>query len=158
MSMRSPAFERVNVVMLGAPGAGKGTQASRLASIAGVPHVSTGDMLRDGIRRGLPVALQAKATIDRGELVDDATMIALVRERLTREDARRGGVLDGFPRTVSQARALDALGDAVDVGALVVVELTVPREVLIERLSARRMCADCGRNQDRKSTRLNSSH
>lgn len=134
--------------MLGAPGAGKGTQASRLASDFGVPHVSTGDMLRDGIRRGLAVALEARATIDRGELVDDATMIAIVQERLARDDARRGVVLDGFPRTVSQARALDALAETDDMGALVVVELNVPAGVLIERLTSRRVCADCGRGQE----------
>src|SRR3989337_1715918 len=99
----------LNVIMLGAPGAGKGTQAERVARQHGVPKISTGDMLRDGIRQGLPLALVAKAKMDRGELVDDDTMIGIVRERLSRPDAVNGFVLDGFPRTVAQGRALDAL-------------------------------------------------
>ena len=99
----------MRLVLMGPPGAGKGTQAVVISRLLGVPHISTGDMLRDGIRTGLPVALVAKARIDRGELVDDETMIAIVGERLNWPDAARGAVLDGFPRTVSQARALDGL-------------------------------------------------
>jgi adenylate kinase len=150
--MTAADASRVNVVMLGAPGAGKGTQASRLASAMGLPHVSTGDMLRDGIRSGLAVALVAKARIDRGELVDDDTMIAIVRERLTRADAGRGVVLDGFPRTVSQAAALDRLTATTDVGPLVVVELAVPESVLVARLASRRVCEGCGRNHEPRTS------
>jgi len=97
----------LNVIMLGAPGAGKGTQAERFARQYGLPKVSTGDILRQGIKDNLPVALVAKAKMDRGELVDDETIMAIVRERLKQPDTSAGFVLDGFPRTVSQARALD---------------------------------------------------
>ena len=93
----------LNLIMMGAPGAGKGTQAGRIAQERGLPKISTGDMLRDAIREQNPVGLEAKARMDRGELVDDATMIEIVRERLTRPDAKCGFVLDGFPRTVAQA-------------------------------------------------------
>jgi adenylate kinase len=98
----------LNVVMMGPPGAGKGTQATRFAKERGVPKISTGDMLREGIKDRNPVALEAKARMDQGALVDDATMIAIVRDRLSRPDTRDGFVLDGFPRTVEQAEALDA--------------------------------------------------
>ena len=93
--------------MLGAPGAGKGTQAERFARQRGLPKISTGDILRQGIKDRLPVAMVAKAKMDRGELVDDETMVAIVRERLKQPDTDAGFVLDGFPRTVSQAQALD---------------------------------------------------
>src|SRR3989338_7146946 len=92
----------LNVIMLGPPGAGKGTQAERFAARHALPKISTGEMLRDGIKRGLPLALKAKEKIDRGELVDDRTMIGIVRERLSRDDTNAGFVLDGFPRTVFQ--------------------------------------------------------
>ena len=94
----------LNVIMMGAPGAGKGTQAERFARERGLPKISTGDMLREAIRAGHPVALEAKARMDRGELVDDDTMIAIVKDRLQQQDAQPGFVLDGFPRTVAQAR------------------------------------------------------
>src|SRR5215475_11332006 len=95
--------------MMGPPGAGKGTQAGRFARERGLLKISTGDILREGIKAKLPVAMRAKELMDRGELVDDATMIAIVRERLMRPDAQCGFVLDGFPRTVSQAEALDTI-------------------------------------------------
>jgi adenylate kinase len=138
----------LNVVMLGPPGAGKGTQASRFAHDRGLAKISTGDMLREGIRDRNPVALEAKARIDRGELVDDATMIAIVKDRLRRDDTRAGFVLDGFPRTVAQALALDAVADARRNGPLVVVDIAVPESVLVARLSARRICGSCGLTPD----------
>ncbi len=93
----------LNVIMMGAPGAGKGTQAGRFARERGLPKISTGDMLREAIKEKNPVALEAQALMDRGELVDDATIIAIVRDRLSKPDTRPGFVLDGFPRTVGQA-------------------------------------------------------
>lgn len=134
----------LNVVMMGPPGAGKGTQAARLARQRGVPKISTGDMLRDGIRDGNPVALEAKALMDMGRLVDDRTMIAIVQERLSRPDTTRGFVLDGFPRTVGQAEALDRLVASRGNGPLVVVDVAVPEDELVRRLATRRICESCG--------------
>jgi len=138
----------LNVIMLGPPGAGKGTQAERFARKHGVPRISTGDILRDGIKQGLPLALKAKETMDRGELVDDETMIEIVRERLSRSDVAGGFVLDGFPRTVYQGRALDAIMNDRASRPLVVVDIVVPHEELVRRLSTRRICSACGANAD----------
>ena len=99
----------LNVIMMGAPGAGKGTQAGRFARERGLPKISTGDMLREAIKAGHPVALEAKARMDRGELVDDETIIKIVEDRLKQPDAQKGFILDGFPRNTSQADALGAL-------------------------------------------------
>jgi adenylate kinase len=138
----------LNVIMMGPPGAGKGTQATRFARERGLLKISTGDILRDEIRAGSPVALAAKELINRGELVDDATMIAIVRDRLARPDARDGFVLDGFPRTVPQAEALDAIVAESDRGPLVVVDVVVPEDELVRRLATRRICSKCGVNAD----------
>jgi adenylate kinase len=137
----------LNVIMLGPPGAGKGTQAERFARAHGVPRISTGDILRDGIEQGLPLA-RAKEKMNRGELVDDETMIGIVRERLSRPDAAAGFVLDGFPRTVYQGRALDAIMAERATGPLIVVDIVVPLDELVRRLSARRICSTCGANAD----------
>jgi adenylate kinase len=135
----------VQVVLLGPPGVGKGTQGRRLASDRGWALISTGDMLRDAIARGTPLGAQAKDLIDHGLLVPDAVMIGLVRERTLEPDALKGFVLDGFPRTVPQADALDAIlaerGKSLDV----VVALTAPDEELVRRLSARWECPVCRR-------------
>jgi adenylate kinase len=138
----------LNVIMLGAPGAGKGTQAERFAQKHGVPRISTGDILREGIKQGLPLALKAKEKMDRGELVDDETMIGIVRERLSRPDAAAGFVLDGFPRTVYQGRALDTIMTERGNGPLIVVDIVVPQQELVLRLSTRRICSKCGANAD----------
>ena len=128
--------------MLGPPGAGKGTQAKRLAADRGIPHVSTGDILREAVQAGTELGRQAKAVMDAGQLVSDDIMVGIVRERLDRPDAVAGFVLDGFPRTVPQAKALDAmLGDR---DPLVVVDLAVADDDLVERLSRRRVCGSCG--------------
>lgn len=138
----------LNVIILGPPGAGKGTQAERFAEQHRVPKISTGDMLRDAIKRGLPLALTAKEKMDRGELVDDETMIGIVRERLTHPDTTAGFVLDGFPRTVFQGRALDAIMEDRRNGPLIIVDIAVPDEELVRRLAARRICSNCGMNAD----------
>jgi len=138
----------LNVIMLGPPGAGKGTQAERLARKHGVPHISTGDMLRDGIKQRLPLALRAKERMDRGELVDDETMVGIVRERLSRPDTKKGFVLDGFPRTYFQGQAVDEMMAERNDGPLVVVDIVVPEEDLVRRLAARRICSKCGTNAD----------
>jgi adenylate kinase len=138
----------LNVVMMGPPGAGKGTQATRFAKERGVPKISTGDMLREGIKDRNPVALEAKARMDQGALVDDATMIAIVRDRLSRPDTRDGFVLDGFPRTVEQAEALDGVVEARGNGPLVIVDVAVPEAELVRRLATRRICESCGTSPD----------
>jgi adenylate kinase len=138
----------LNVIMMGPPGAGKGTQAGRFASDRGLPKISTGDILRDAVRDQNPTALEAQARMDRGELVDDTTMIKIVADRLARPDVRRGFVLDGFPRTVAQARALDELMDRFDSGPLIVVDVAVPEQELVRRLANRRICSRCGSNAD----------
>src|SRR5262245_50599938 len=134
----------LNVVMLGPPGAGKGTQAERFARTHGLPKISTGDILREAVQDGTPLGCVAKKTMDAGELVGDDVMIGIVAERLDRDDTRAGFVLDGFPRTVVQATALDEIMDGR--GPLVVVDIVVPEEVLLRRLAARRICGDCGVN------------
>jgi len=134
----------LNVVMLGPPGAGKGTQAERFARTHGLPKISTGDILREAVHNGTPLGCIAKRTMDAGELVSDEVMIGIVAERLKREDTCPGFVLDGFPRTVVQATALDEIMDKR--GPLVVVDIVVPEEVLLRRLAARRICGSCGVN------------
>jgi len=138
----------LNVIMMGPPGAGKGTQAGRLARERGLLKISTGDILRDAIRERDPVAVEAKARMDRGELVDDETMITIVTNRLLRPDARRGFVLDGFPRTVAQAEALDRIVNERKNGPLIVVDVEVPQHELVRRLAMRRICVKCGVNAD----------
>lgn len=133
------------LILLGRQGAGKGTQCVRLSRHFVVPHISTGDMLRAAVREGSELGVIAKAVMDDGGLVGDEIMIALVRQRLALADAmQRGYILDGFPRTVGQAEALDEItrNHPIDV----VIDLDVPRELVLQRLSARRVCQDCGTN------------
>ena len=134
----------LNVVMLGPPGAGKGTQAERLARRYQLPKISTGDILREAVHSRTPLGCIAKATMDAGNLVGDDVMIGIVEERLRRDDARPGFVLDGFPRTVVQATALDLMVDGR--GPLVVLDIVVPEDVLARRLASRRICGQCGSN------------
>jgi adenylate kinase len=128
--------------MLGPPGAGKGTQAERFAKARHVPRISTGDVLRDARSANPDLDREARATMDAGRLVDDDVVIGIVRRRLADADAKTGFVLEGFPRTLGQAEALDHLLD--DRQPLVVVDIEVPEETLFERLRTRRVCAKCG--------------
>ena len=132
----------LNVIMLGPPGAGKGTQAERFAKRHSLPKISTGDILREAVHADTPLGRSAKATMYAGGLVGDDVMIGIVSERLGRPDAERGFVLDGFPRTVAQATALDGMMDGR--GPLVIVDIVVPEDVLIRRLAMRRICGSCG--------------
>lgn len=135
------------LVLLGRQGAGKGTQCVRLARHYVIPHISTGDMLRMAVREGTEFGLQAKKYMDDGQLLPDDVMIGIVRERLEREDTtNRGYILDGFPRTVGQAEALGELTEASGKPLDLVLDLEVPEEVVIERISKRRVCSDCGTN------------
>jgi adenylate kinase len=132
----------LNLLMLGPPGAGKGTQAERFARSRGIPKISTGDILREAVHAGTEIGQRAKTVMDRGELVGDDVMIGIVRDRLERDDAISGFVLDGFPRTVAQASALDGIMDGRD--PLIVVDIVVPEAELVRRLGTRMICEDCG--------------
>jgi adenylate kinase len=135
----------LRVIFLGPPGAGKGTQAQALASEWGVPHVATGDMLREAVAAKTPLGLEAKRHMDSGGLVPDEVVIGLVGERLAQPDAKAGVVLDGFPRTVAQAEALDALFARTGLSLDRVVYFNVSRDELLRRLTGRRVCRVCGR-------------
>lgn len=128
----------MKLIFLGPPGAGKGTQASGVSAHLGVPHISTGDMFRNAIKNETPTGLEAKRYMDAGQLVPDSVVIAMVRERLAMDDCKAGYLLDGFPRTVDQAIALDEISapDAV-------VDIDVPDERLLSRLTGRRVCGKC---------------
>ena len=128
----------MKLIFLGPPGAGKGTQAAGVSAHLGVPHISTGDMFRSAIKNQTPTGIEAKKYLDAGELVPDSVTIAMVRERLSMDDARNGYLLDGFPRTVDQAIALDEI-DPPDA----VVDIDVPDERLLSRLTGRRVCGKC---------------
>ena len=127
----------MRILFLGAPGSGKGTQARLLAERLSIPTISTGDILREAVRQGTPLGRQVQAVMERGDLVSDATMIALVKERLTAADARGGFILDGFPRTVAQAIALEKLLEADGAEISAVINFSVPEAVLEERLRGR---------------------
>ena len=125
------------IVLLGAPGAGKGTQAARIIEALGIPHISTGDMLRAAVAAGTEVGLQAKAVMDAGQLVSDETVIGIARERLSEPDAAKGFVLDGFPRTLDQAVALDGILDEIGSPVECCLAITVETEEVVQRLLKR---------------------
>ena len=128
--------------MLGPPGAGKGTQAERLAKRHGIPRISTGDILREAVQADTAIGRAARAVMDSGRLVGDDVMVGIIEERLARVDARKGFVLDGFPRTVAQAQAFDDLVESIRTVAIVSIEAA--EATLIERLASRRICVKCG--------------
>ena len=130
----------MNLIFLGAPGAGKGTQAEVVCDKLGIPAISTGNMLREAVKNGTPAGLAAKEYMDRGDLVPDEVVIGILKDRIAEDDAKNGFILDGFPRTVAQAEALEAMGIMIDK----VIEISVPDEKIIARLSGRRVCEGCG--------------
>ncbi|WP_421382672.1 adenylate kinase [Bacillus salacetis] len=134
----------MNIVLMGLPGAGKGTQAERIVEKYGIPHISTGDMFRAAMKEETELGLKAKSFIDKGELVPDEVTIGIVQERLSKEDAHKGFLLDGFPRTVAQADALENILDNLGKKIDYVINIQVDKEVLMERLTGRRICKNCG--------------
>ncbi len=132
------------MIFLGAPGAGKGTQAKELARVLGVPHLSTGDMLREHVARGTKLGQMAKPIMDRGELVPDEIVLGMVEERIARPDCERGFIFDGFPRTLAQAEALDRIMAARGFSEAAVLHMVVGDAQLLRRMTGRRTCKTCG--------------
>ncbi|WP_455675419.1 adenylate kinase [Pradoshia sp.] len=134
----------MNLVLMGLPGAGKGTQAERIVEEYQIPHISTGDMFRAAMKDETPLGLEAKSYMDKGELVPDEVTIGIVRDRLAKGDCQKGFLLDGFPRTVAQAEALEALLAEMDRQLDYVINIEVDKSILMERLTGRRICKACG--------------
>lgn len=135
----------MRIVLLGAPGSGKGTQSQLLVKAYGVPQISTGDLLREAVAKGTPLGVRAKAAMDQGHLVDDQIVLGMIRERLARPDAARGFILDGFPRNIAQAAALEGMLAEIGRPLEAVVLMNLDIGVLFKRLTGRRVCEDCGR-------------
>lgn len=134
----------MNLVLMGLPGAGKGTQAEQIVKQYGIPHISTGDMFRAAMKEGTELGLQAKSFMDKGELVPDEVTIGIVRERLSKDDCEKGFLLDGFPRTVPQAEALEDILSGLNKKMDYVINIDVDHGILMERLTGRRICKACG--------------
>lgn len=134
----------MRVILLGAPGAGKGTQSKRLVEKYGIPQVSTGDILRAALKNETSLGLKAKSFMDKGELVPDEVVIGIIEERLAENDCQKGFILDGFPRTVAQADALESVLQDMAQSIETVISMNVEQQELIERLSGRRICSNCG--------------
>lgn len=130
----------MNIIFLGAPGAGKGTQAEIIAEKYNIPTISTGNIIREALKNGTEMGLKAKAYTEAGQLVPDEVVIGIIKERLAKGDCENGFILDGFPRTIPQAEALDAMGIVINK----VVDIEVPDEAIAERMTGRRVCPDCG--------------
>ena len=131
----------MNIILLGAPGAGKGTQAAVICEKLNILTISTGNIIREALKNGTEMGLKAKSYMDAGKLVPDEVVIGIVKERLAQDDCANGFILDGFPRTIPQAEALDAMGVVIDK----VIDIEVADEVIVNRLSGRRVCEKCGR-------------
>ena len=130
----------MNLILLGAPGAGKGTQAEVICSKLSIPAISTGNIIREALSKGTEMGIKAKSYIDAGRLVPDDVVIGIIKERLAKDDCKNGFILDGFPRTIPQAEALDAMGVVIDR----VIDIEVSDEAIVNRLSGRRVCSSCG--------------
>ena len=135
----------MNIVLLGAAGAGKGTQAAKLVEAYGLTHISTGDIFRANVKEGTPLGVEAKKYMDAGQLVPDEVVIAMVKDRLSQPDCEAGFMLDGFPRTLPQAEALDGALGEMEKALDAVVAIEVPKDILMGRLTSRRQCRECGR-------------
>lgn len=133
-----------NIILMGPPGAGKGTQAKKIVAEFGLIHISTGDMFRDAIKAGTELGLMAQGYINRGDLVPDEVTIGIVKERLAMPDCEKGFLLDGFPRTIPQAEALEAIGKEINRPIDVVINIDCDKQELIRRISGRRVCKNCG--------------
>jgi adenylate kinase len=134
----------MRIVLLGAPGSGKGTQSQLLVKTYGVPQISTGDLLREAVAKGSDLGVRAKSAMDSGKLVDDATVLGMIRERLAQADAAKGFILDGFPRNITQAEALDRMLAGIGKPLEAVVLLNLDLKILFKRLTGRRICQGCG--------------
>lgn len=132
------------ILLMGPPGAGKGTQAAKLVEKYGIPHISTGDIFRAAVKEGTPLGLEAKRYMDSGQLVPDSVTIGIVKDRLAREDCRPGFILDGFPRTLEQASALDVTLGELSINLDRVINIEVPDDELVIRVTGRRICKNCG--------------
>jgi adenylate kinase len=136
----------VKIILLGPPGAGKGTQSVVLAKTYNIPHISTGDILRESVKNGLPLGLKAKSYMDKGELVPDEVVVGIVAERLKKNDTKTGFILDGFPRTVKQGEELDKALKGISSSIDMVIFFKTSDKVAVERLTGRRVCKNCGAN------------
>lgn len=134
----------MNIMLFGAPGAGKGTQAKFLIEKYGIPQISTGDILRAAIKEGTPMGLEAKKVMDEGKLVSDAIIVGIIKDRLAQEDCKKGFILDGFPRTIAQAEALESLMNEMGIKLDKVISLNVPDELIVGRVTGRQVCSACG--------------
>ncbi|AAB90565.1 adenylate kinase [Archaeoglobus fulgidus] len=134
----------MNLIFLGPPGAGKGTQAKRVSEKYGIPQISTGDMLREAVAKGTELGKKAKEYMDKGELVPDEVVIGIVKERLQQPDCEKGFILDGFPRTLAQAEALDEMLKELNKKIDAVINVVVPEEEVVKRITYRRTCRNCG--------------
>ncbi|HAR6056316.1 TPA: adenylate kinase [Staphylococcus pseudintermedius] len=134
----------MNIILMGLPGAGKGTQASEIIKKYPIPHISTGDMFRKAIKDETELGKEAKSYMDRGELVPDEVTVGIVKERISEDDAKKGFLLDGFPRTIEQAEALNSILEELGRTIDAVVNIEVPEEELMNRLTGRRICETCG--------------
>lgn len=130
----------MKLILLGAPGAGKGTQAEKICEKLSIPAISTGNIIREALKNGTEMGLKAKSFIDAGQLVPDEVVIGIIKDRLAQNDCANGFILDGFPRTIPQAEALDEMGVEIDK----VIDIEVPDEKITERMSGRRVCKECG--------------
>ena len=130
----------MNIILLGAPGAGKGTQAEAICNHLSIPAISTGNIIREALKSGTELGKKAKSYMEEGKLVPDEVVIGIIQDRLSKEDCQNGFILDGFPRTIPQAEALDAMGVVIDK----VIDLEVPDDKIVQRMSGRRVCETCG--------------